>query len=144
MGRITVKITVMFTRTKMKFLTSNLSLLRRRCIKVNVNDNYIPSLGVLLSLSSVLFYKFHDRRNFNKIRKKNRFPFNPFYFHLHRCNARRFSRISDISLLGDTEDSVPEQTSVTCLLRSHDGPATTTSTSPIRQSPSVRQLQTYK
>ncbi|KYN11042.1 Dystrophin-like protein 1 [Trachymyrmex cornetzi] len=42
----------------------------------------------------------------------------------------------DISLLGDTEDSVPEQTSVTCLLRSHDGPATTTSTSPIRQSPS--------
>lgn len=46
--------------------------------------------------------------------------------------------IPDISLLGDTEDSVPEQTSVTCLLRSHDGPATTTSTSPIRQSPSVR------
>ncbi|XP_012063406.1 PREDICTED: carboxyl-terminal PDZ ligand of neuronal nitric oxide synthase protein [Atta cephalotes] len=42
----------------------------------------------------------------------------------------------DISLLGDTEDSVHEQTSVTCLLRSHDGPATTTSTSPIRQSPS--------
>ncbi|XP_011337833.1 capon-like protein isoform X3 [Ooceraea biroi] len=42
----------------------------------------------------------------------------------------------DISLLGDTEDSVPEQTSVTCLLRSHDGAATTTSTSPIRQSPS--------
>ncbi|XP_011269913.1 capon-like protein isoform X2 [Camponotus floridanus] len=42
----------------------------------------------------------------------------------------------DISLMGDTEDSVPEQTSVTCLLRSHDGPATTTSTSPIRQSPS--------
>ncbi|KAL6263488.1 hypothetical protein P5V15_006279 [Pogonomyrmex californicus] len=42
----------------------------------------------------------------------------------------------DISLLGDTEDSVPEQTSVTCLLRSHDGPATTNSTSPIRQSPS--------
>ncbi|XP_020281964.1 carboxyl-terminal PDZ ligand of neuronal nitric oxide synthase protein isoform X2 [Pseudomyrmex gracilis] len=42
----------------------------------------------------------------------------------------------DISLLGDTEDLVPEQTSVTCLLRSHDGPATTTSTSPVRQSPS--------
>ncbi|XP_067212536.1 carboxyl-terminal PDZ ligand of neuronal nitric oxide synthase protein isoform X2 [Linepithema humile] len=42
----------------------------------------------------------------------------------------------DISLLGDTEDSVPEQTSVTCLLRSNDGPATTTSTSPVRQSPS--------
>nr|XP_012228151.1 PREDICTED: carboxyl-terminal PDZ ligand of neuronal nitric oxide synthase protein isoform X1 [Linepithema humile]XP_012228152.1 PREDICTED: carboxyl-terminal PDZ ligand of neuronal nitric oxide synthase protein isoform X1 [Linepithema humile] len=41
----------------------------------------------------------------------------------------------DISLLGDTEDSVPEQTSVTCLLRSNDGPATT-STSPVRQSPS--------
>nr|XP_012137973.1 PREDICTED: carboxyl-terminal PDZ ligand of neuronal nitric oxide synthase protein isoform X1 [Megachile rotundata] len=42
----------------------------------------------------------------------------------------------DISLLGDTEDSVPEQTTVPCLLRSHEVPATTASTSPIRQSPS--------
>lgn len=43
----------------------------------------------------------------------------------------------DISLLGDTEDSAPEQTTVPCLLRSHEVPATTASTSPIRQSPSV-------
>ncbi|XP_006623069.1 carboxyl-terminal PDZ ligand of neuronal nitric oxide synthase protein-like isoform X1 [Apis dorsata] len=42
----------------------------------------------------------------------------------------------DISLLGDTEDSAPEQTTVPCLLRSHEVPATTASTSPIRQSPS--------
>lgn len=42
----------------------------------------------------------------------------------------------DISLLGETEDSVQEQSSVSCLLRSHDVPATTASTSPIRQSPS--------
>ncbi|XP_046816238.1 capon-like protein isoform X2 [Vespa crabro] len=41
----------------------------------------------------------------------------------------------DISLLGETEDSVQEQSSVSCLLRSHDVPATTASTSPIRQSP---------
>lgn len=45
--------------------------------------------------------------------------------------------ILDISLLGDTEDSAPEQTTVPCLLRSHEVPATTASTSPIRQSPSV-------
>ncbi|CAK9803315.1 Capon-like protein [Anthophora plagiata] len=42
----------------------------------------------------------------------------------------------DISLIGDTDDSVPEQTTVPCLLRSHEVPATTASTSPIRQSPS--------
>ncbi|XP_076763929.1 carboxyl-terminal PDZ ligand of neuronal nitric oxide synthase protein isoform X1 [Xylocopa sonorina] len=42
----------------------------------------------------------------------------------------------DISLLGDTEDSVPEQTTVPCILRSHEIPATAASTSPIRQSPS--------
>ncbi|KOC63134.1 Capon-like protein [Habropoda laboriosa] len=42
----------------------------------------------------------------------------------------------DISLIGDPEDSVPEQTTVPCLLRSHEVPATTASTSPIRQSPS--------
>ncbi|XP_066592544.1 capon-like protein isoform X2 [Prorops nasuta] len=43
----------------------------------------------------------------------------------------------EISLLGDTEDSVAEQIPVPpCLLRSHDNPATTASTSPIRQSPS--------
>ncbi|XP_076171399.1 carboxyl-terminal PDZ ligand of neuronal nitric oxide synthase protein isoform X1 [Ptiloglossa arizonensis] len=42
----------------------------------------------------------------------------------------------DISLLGDPEDSVPEKTVVPCLLRSHEVPATTASTSPIRQSPS--------
>lgn len=47
-------------------------------------------------------------------------------------------RVSDMSLLGDPEDSVPEQTTVPCLVRSHEVPATTTSTSPIRQSPSVR------
>ncbi|XP_015430045.1 PREDICTED: carboxyl-terminal PDZ ligand of neuronal nitric oxide synthase protein [Dufourea novaeangliae] len=41
----------------------------------------------------------------------------------------------DISLLGDTEESVPEKT-VPCLLRSHEVPATTASTTPIRQSPS--------
>ncbi|XP_026672001.1 carboxyl-terminal PDZ ligand of neuronal nitric oxide synthase protein-like isoform X2 [Ceratina calcarata] len=42
----------------------------------------------------------------------------------------------DISLLGDPEESVQEQTTVPCLLRSHEAPATTASTSPIRQSPS--------
>ncbi|XP_015604334.1 carboxyl-terminal PDZ ligand of neuronal nitric oxide synthase protein isoform X3 [Cephus cinctus] len=43
----------------------------------------------------------------------------------------------DISLLGDGEDTVQEQqTSVPCLLRSHEVPATTASTSPIQQSPS--------
>ncbi|XP_033311829.1 carboxyl-terminal PDZ ligand of neuronal nitric oxide synthase protein-like isoform X2 [Bombus bifarius] len=42
----------------------------------------------------------------------------------------------DISLLGDVEDSVAEQTTVPCLLRTHEIPATTASTSPIRQSPS--------
>lgn len=45
--------------------------------------------------------------------------------------------ITDMSLLGETEDSVQEQSSVSCLLRSHDVPATTASTSPIRQSPLV-------
>ena len=44
---------------------------------------------------------------------------------------------SDISLLGDADDSVPEQTTVPCLLRTHEVPATAASTSPIRQSPSV-------
>ncbi|XP_043526400.1 capon-like protein isoform X3 [Frieseomelitta varia] len=42
----------------------------------------------------------------------------------------------DISLLGDADDSVPEQTTVPCLLRTHEVPATAASTSPIRQSPS--------
>ncbi|KAK1124014.1 hypothetical protein K0M31_007043 [Melipona bicolor] len=42
----------------------------------------------------------------------------------------------DISLLGDAENSVPEQTTVPCLLRTHEVPATAASTSPIRQSPS--------
>ncbi|XP_076225587.1 carboxyl-terminal PDZ ligand of neuronal nitric oxide synthase protein isoform X2 [Nomia melanderi] len=37
---------------------------------------------------------------------------------------------------GDPEDSVPEKTAVPCLLRSHEVPATTASTSPVRQSPS--------
>ncbi|KAI4503815.1 hypothetical protein M0802_001218 [Mischocyttarus mexicanus] len=42
----------------------------------------------------------------------------------------------DISLLGEAEDLVQEQSSVSCFLRSHDIPVTTASTSPIRQSPS--------
>ncbi|XP_054013180.1 capon-like protein isoform X2 [Hylaeus anthracinus] len=42
----------------------------------------------------------------------------------------------DISLLGEPDDSVPEKTVVPCLLRTHEVPVTTASTSPIRQSPS--------
>ncbi|XP_014608586.1 PREDICTED: carboxyl-terminal PDZ ligand of neuronal nitric oxide synthase protein-like isoform X1 [Polistes canadensis] len=42
----------------------------------------------------------------------------------------------DISLLGEAEDLIQEQSSVSCFLRSHDVPVTTASTSPIRQSPS--------
>ncbi|XP_076677376.1 carboxyl-terminal PDZ ligand of neuronal nitric oxide synthase protein isoform X3 [Andrena cerasifolii] len=41
----------------------------------------------------------------------------------------------DISLLGDPEDPVQEKAAVPCLLRSHEVPATTASTTPIRQSP---------
>ncbi|XP_043463225.1 carboxyl-terminal PDZ ligand of neuronal nitric oxide synthase protein-like isoform X3 [Leptopilina heterotoma] len=42
----------------------------------------------------------------------------------------------DMSLLGDGEDVIPDQTPMSCLLRSHEVPITTASASPVGQSPS--------
>lgn len=42
-----------------------------------------------------------------------------------------------MSLLGDAEDVIPDQTPMSCLLRSHEVPITTASASPVGQSPSV-------
>lgn len=67
MGRIMAKIMVMFTRTKMKFLTSNRSLLRRRCIKVNVNDTFHNrSFMYFVSFDFILIPR--DRNNFSTVR----------------------------------------------------------------------------
>lgn len=42
-----------------------------------------------------------------------------------------------MSLLGDSEDVIPDQNQMSCLLRSHEVPITTASASPVGQSPSV-------
>ncbi|XP_051161639.1 carboxyl-terminal PDZ ligand of neuronal nitric oxide synthase protein-like isoform X3 [Leptopilina boulardi] len=42
----------------------------------------------------------------------------------------------DMSLLGDSEDVIPDQNQMSCLLRSHEVPITTASASPVGQSPS--------
>ncbi|XP_033223177.1 carboxyl-terminal PDZ ligand of neuronal nitric oxide synthase protein-like isoform X4 [Belonocnema kinseyi] len=47
----------------------------------------------------------------------------------------------DISLLGDGEDVISEQNPVPCLLRSHEVPVTTSSASPVGQSPSFLLFQ---
>ncbi|XP_015185069.1 PREDICTED: carboxyl-terminal PDZ ligand of neuronal nitric oxide synthase protein-like isoform X2 [Polistes dominula] len=56
--------------------------------------------------------------------------------HLEQSQPSPLTLHKDISLLGEAEDLIQEQSSVSCFLRSHDVPVTTASTSPIRQSPS--------